>query len=381
MITSHRDGDEPLHIAMIGQRGLPPTYGGIEHHVAHLGRRLVARGHQVTVFCRTNYVPERLPSFDGVRLRHLPTLGTKHLDAIVHSVLSTLAAMGERPHILHYHALGPGLCAPLPRYLSGARVVQTVHGHDDRGPKWGSGARSVLRLARWMSERVPHAVVAVSKLSAEEYGKARPGATAYIPNGVEPPGPRPATSLVQDLGLRPGRYVLFVGRLIPDKAVDVLIKAFRALPHDMDLAIVGGSAFTGDHVSSLHALAAGDKRVRMIGYAYGERLEALYAHAAAYVQPSWTEGMPLTVLEAMSHGLPVVLSEIRGHLDLLTANATFPAGDVEALSKRLAHVLDNLAAERSMAEWRREGLFREHSWDVAAARHETLYRSLVAARR
>ncbi|WP_344878639.1 glycosyltransferase family 4 protein [Nonomuraea antimicrobica] len=370
---------------MIGQRGLPPTFGGIEHHVAQLGRRLAARGHDVTVFCRTNYVPERLPSFNGIRLRHLPTVGTKHMDAIVHSALSTLAAMRERPDIVHYHALGPGLCAPLPRYLSGVRVVQTIHGHDDRGQKWGRAARSVLRTARWTSERVPHAVIAVSRLSAEEYGRTRPGTTVYIPNGVEAPQSSPPASLIQEYGLRPGRYALFVGRLIPDKAVDVLIRAFRELPGDMDLAVVGGSAFTGEHVALLHSLAAADPRIRMIGYAYGEHLAALYEHAAVYVQPSWTEGMPLTVLEAMSHGLPLVLSEIRGHTDLLAplspAARFFPPGDSGALAAQLGLVLRDLDAERAAAESRREWLFREYSWESAAANTEDLYRSLVAALR
>ena len=143
----------PLRIAMIGQRGLPATYGGIEHHVAHLGARLAARGHEVTVFCRSNYAPARSATFDGMRLRHLPTVGTKHLDAIVHSLLSSIAATGASPDIVHYHALGPGLCSPLPRYLSRAKVVQTIHGLDDRRAKWGKVAMGKKTRRRKVTDK------------------------------------------------------------------------------------------------------------------------------------------------------------------------------------------------------------------------------------
>ena len=127
----------PLRIAMIGSRGVPARWGGIERHVEELSALLVGRGHHVTVFCRSNYVQERVPEHRGVRLRQLPTISTKHLDAIVHSGLATSAAMASSFDILHYHALGPGVMGVLPRFLSAAKVVQTVHGLDDQRAKWG----------------------------------------------------------------------------------------------------------------------------------------------------------------------------------------------------------------------------------------------------
>ncbi|WP_171064494.1 glycosyltransferase family 4 protein [Actinomadura soli] len=374
--------ERPLRIAMIGQRGVPATYGGVEHHVAHLGRRLALKGHEVTVYCRPGYVPERRDSYEGMRLRHVPTLSSKHLDAIVHSMACTLAALPRRHDIVHYHALGPGLCSPLPRYLSRARVVQTVHGFDDRRAKWGRAAQGVLRTARRASERVPDAVVAVSEEVEGEYARARRGLTVRIPNGVERPSAPPPEDAVVRRGLRPGRYVLFVGRLVPEKAPDLLIDAFAGLDGDTDLVIAGGTSFTADYVRRLEDMAGADRRVRLLGYVYGEELAALYAHAAAFVQPSVLEGMPLTLLEALSHAAPVVVSGIAPHLEVVGSDAPgariFRPGDAADLRDVLGKVLADRTSEHEGAARRREEVLRRFSWDAAADALEHLYRTLLA---
>ncbi|WP_131737362.1 glycosyltransferase family 4 protein [Actinomadura roseirufa] len=371
----------PLRIAMIGQRGVPATYGGVEHHVAHLGRRLAGRGHQVTVFCRPGYVPERLETYDGMRLRHVPTLSTKHLDAIVHSLTCTVAALPWRPDIVHYHALGPGLCSALPRYLSSARVVQTVHGFDDRRAKWGRAAQGVLRTARRASERVPDAVVAVSREVEREYLSERRGLTVHIPNGVDAPSEVPAEEELAAFGLRPRRYVLFVGRLVPEKAPDLLIDAFRGIEGDVDLVIAGGTSFTAGYVGRLQEMARADRRIRLLGYVYGDALAALYAHAAAFVQPSSLEGMPLTLLEAMAHATPVIVSDIAPHLEVIGAagpgGRVFASGDAAGLRDAIARVLADQPAERAGAAARRDDVLRRHSWDAAADALEDLYRGLL----
>lgn len=380
---SSAPGDgRPLRIAMIGQRGVPATYGGVEHHVEHLGRRLAGRGHHVTVFCRPGYVPERRDVHDGMRLCHVPTLSTKHLDAIVHSLTCTVAALPRRPDIVHYHALGPGLCAPLPRYLSSARVVQTVHGFDDRRAKWGRAAQAVLRTARRASELVPDAVVAVSQEVEKEYLRTRRGLTVHIPNGVEEPTGTPSEQAISRFGVRPGRYVLFVGRLVPEKAPDLLIEAFRGLEGDIDLVVAGGASFTAGYVERLEGLAGADRRVRLPGYVYGDELAALYAHAAAFVQPSSLEGMPLTLLEAMSHGTPVVASGIAPHVEVLGAGGpggrVFRSGDAASLREVLARVLADRAGERAGAAACREDVLRRYSWEAAADALEDLYRGLLS---
>jgi len=371
----------PLRIAMIGQRGVPATFGGIEHHVEELGARLAARGHEVIVYCRTNYAADRPPSFRGMRLRHLPTLSRKHLDAIVHSALSSVDAALRRVDVVHYHAVGPGIPAILPRYLSPSKVVLTVHGLDAERAKWGPAARAVLRTATWMSARVPDATIVVSRALAEHYRARYRRVTTYIPNGVERPGPHPPRLITERFGFRGGDYVLFVGRLVPEKAPDLLIRAFREIPTDHRLVLAGGSSFTGDYVRSLQALAEDDPRVLMPGYMYGELLQELYANASAFVLPSLLEGLPLTLLEAASHGTPVVVSDIAPHLEVVGADGpghrVFPRGDRAALVRALRLALDGGATERRGAEELRERVLDTYRWEAVVEATEAVYRSCL----
>lgn len=367
--------DGRLRIAMIGQRGVPASFGGIEHHVEEVGARLAARGHEVSVYARSNYVETRRSTYRGMRVRTLPTLDTKHLDAITHSALSSLAAVARRYDVVHYHALGPGLTAPVVRALSRSKVVLTVHGLDDERAKWGGGARGVLKAAGWMSGRVPHATVVVSRALALHYAASYARPTTCIPNGVAAPSASAA-------GPSGPPYVLFVGRLVPEKAPDLLIEAFRDLPGDVRLVLAGGSSFTDDYVLRLRTLAAGDPRVELPGYVYGDDLERLYRGASAFCLPSQLEGLPLTLLEAASHGVPVVASAIPPHREVLgrqgPGRRTFPPGDRVALTAALVAVLRDPAAEREGAATLRASVLDRYDWDVAVDRLEALYRSLVA---
>jgi glycosyltransferase involved in cell wall biosynthesis len=373
-----RPGDR-LRIAMVGQRGVPATYGGVERHVEELGARLVALGHEVTVYCRTSYGEEHPAEHRGMLLRHLPALPSKHLEAISHSGLATLAALGHHD-VIHYHALGPGLAAPLPRLFGRARVVLTVHGLDDERAKWGWGARSVLRTARWMSARVPHATIAVSRALADHYAN-HPGHSAvYIPNGVTTPTRRPPEA-VRRLGLEPGRYLLFVGRFVPEKAPDLLLRAFRRLDRPVRLVLAGGSSHTDAYAAELERLAADDPRVVLPGYVYGEALEALYDHAGAFVLPSALEGLPLTLLEAASHGTPVVASDIPPHVEVLGIDRPgghlFPSGQEAALTIALERALADPGAERAGAVRLRNRVLAAYSWDRAARATEAVYRIVL----
>lgn len=370
-----------MRIAMIGQRGLPATFGGVERHVEELGSRLVSRGHEVTVFCRTNYSSGHLEEHRGMHLRHLPAVNAKHFDAITHSVISSLSATADGPDIIHYHALGPGLAAPLPRLLSRAKVVLTVHGLDYQRSKWGTGARQALKVAAWASARVPHTTIVVSRALADHYQQAYGCPTAYVPNGVDPPLAHDAVELGR-FGLSPGSYVLFVGRLVPEKAPDLLIRAFRRIPGDTRLVVAGGSSFTAAYAESLRHIAAGDRRVLLPGYAYGSALAALYAHAAAFVLPSTVEGLPLTLLEAASHGTPVLASDIPPHLEILTTSGPghrlFPSGDEGALAAELMAMLANPQAEATGAAELGSRVLAQYRWDDAARATEELYCRVLA---
>jgi glycosyltransferase involved in cell wall biosynthesis len=375
-----------LRIAMVGQRGLPATYGGVERHVEEIGARLVDMGHEVIVYCRPQYTTEPRSSHRGIQLRHLNTVQTKHFEAIVHSAGATVSAIHDQVDIVHYHALGPGLVSPLPRLGSRAKVVQTIHGLDQDRSKWGRVASSVLGLGCWMSARVPDATVVVSR-SLQRYYRATYGKqTTYICNGVDsvdmdmPPG-----ETLRTFGLDPGRYVLFVGRLVPEKAPELLVRAFKRLrAHDLRLVIAGGSSFTAEYVWSLRTQARKDPRVVMTGYVHGEPLEELYANAAVFVLPSDVEGMPLTLLEAAAHGTPILASDIEPHREMIGAagpgRRLFRHGEEDDLVAELDAMLSRPAAEAAGAQNMRRMVHKDFSWDRAADELSKLYLDLVSGR-
>ncbi len=385
----HRGGarTRPVRVAMIGQKGLPATFGGIEHHVEQIGARLVQEGIEVTVYCRPSYGAgvdgEALERYHGMRLVTMPTVPSKHLDAIVHSLISTIHAIVSGHDIIHYHALGPGLVAPLARYTSGAKVVLTVHGLDHQRAKWGGPARSILGLAHWMSGRVPDSVVTVSQTLAEHYRSCFGVDVSYIPNGVSVPRPGPLPErLRREFGLEPGRYLLFVGRIVPEKRPDLLIEALGQLPDDIKVAIVGDSSFSDEYVERLHAMAADDRRVVFPGYLYGAELGAVYSNAAAFVQPSDLEGLPLTLIEGISYGLPVVASDIPPHHEVLdgchcAGHRLFRAGDADSLAEALAGVLEDPELSLRSARTESPELLLPYRWGQAGTDLAALYRKVL----
>lgn len=367
-----------LKIAMLGTRGVPASFGGIEHHVEEIGSRLVARGHEVTVYSQSKYLgASRVQDHLGMRVVRVPTLPTKSLEAIAHSALSTVAAMTGGYDVVHYHAVGPGLIAPLPRYFGRARVVQTIHGLDGERAKWGRAAQAILNLATWMSARVPHDTVTVSAALADHYRARYDRSCATIVNGVTPRAHRPADIIRSKYGLRDGSYALFVGRLVPEKRPDLLIKAFAELDTDSRLVIAGGSSYTDSYVDELRRLAGRDDRVVMPGYVYGAELDELFTNARTFVQPSALEGLPLTLLEAMGSGTPVIASDIAPHQEVVGRSRTgarlFREGDLGGLVEALQWVDKDPAAERRAASYGAPYVARSFDWNACVERLEAVY--------
>lgn len=376
-------GEGPgLRVTWLGLRGLPGVQGGIETHAEQLCPRLAALGCRVTVLARAPYQPAVAgATWRGVRLRRLWAPRHKHLETVVHTLLGVLhAGLVDRPDVLHLQAIGPALWTPLARLL-GLRVVLTHHGADHARQKWGPLARAVLRAGEAAGARFAHEVVAISGGIAEDLARAHGRAATLIPNGVPAPGPAPDPGLLASFGLQPGRYALLVGRLVPEKRHLDLIRAFaRARLPGWKLALVGAADHADAHAAQVLQAAAQHAGVVCTGFQQGAALQALYAHAGVFVLPSSHEGQPIALLEALSHGLPVIASDIAPHRELGLPDGTlFPLGDIDELAKGLREAARRAptAAERAA---RRTWVLSRHDWDASARATLELYRRAFRTR-
>ena len=362
-----------MRVAMIGQKGIPATYGGIERHVDEIARRLVAQGVEVDVFCRFYYTPAGA-TYHGVKLLRRPSIHTKHLDAITHVSWATLESMLRRYDIVHFHALGPALFAGLPR-LAGSKTVVTVHGLDWQREKWGKFARWFLRQCEGPAAHLPNRTIVVSKTLREHFREHHRCTTTFIPNGTNLPQIR-APKKILPLGLTPGKYVLFVGRLVPEKGVHFLCEAFSQIDTDMKLALVGGLSFSQGYVDVLKRYES--DRIRLLDYVFGEALDELWSHAYCVVQPSTMEGLSIALLEALSYGRCVLVSDIPENMEVAEECAlSFRSKDVGDLKEKLEHLIRHPEVVRSYGERARLHILHHYSWDTVADATAQLYHELV----
>lgn len=362
-----------MRIAMIGQKGLPAAHGGVEHHVQQLGSRLAARGHDVCVYTRPSYSDPSLDEFMGMRLKSVPSIPTKHLDAITHSLLCSLDTRSQPFDIVHYHAIGPCLTAPLAR-KQGRKIVATIHGQDWRRAKWNALATLALRSAEEMALRVPDATIAVSKSLSRMYEDQGAASIHYIPNGVSVPDDNDEEH-VRSLGVTPGEYVVYVGRLVPEKGCHYLIEAWRRLDTHRKLVIVGDSSFTDGYVKTLDT---SDDRVVFTGYLYGTELVSVFRNAGLFVLPSDLEGLPIVLLESLAFGTPVLASDIPPNVEIMGDEGEyFSASDVTSLTGRLEELLPKLGELKIAAMSTRQGVLDEYNWDRVAEMTERLYEQVL----
>lgn len=364
-----------MSIAMVGLRGIPTTYGGVERAVEELSAAMVARGHQVTVYGRRGYSDSSLVQYRGIALRQLPQVNTKHLEAITHTALALGDAIRRREFdVVHIHATGPALLSLLPR-LAGLPTIATVQGLDYKREKWGPVATAALRVAARAVTVFPHRTIVVSRELQRHYLESFHADTTYIPNGVRLD---PESEAVHVDGLLPDQFVLFLGRLVPEKHVHTLIEAFRLVETDKPLVIAGPSSHSGEYVARLERLALDDRRVRLIGPKYGGEKTWLLANALAFVQPSSIEGLPIALLEALASGRFPIVSNIPENLEPVTVaggtrlGLSVPVGDAQALAQAIQEALAR--PDRSEVGRRLQAhTVATYDWRSIAAETERLY--------
>ena len=371
-------------IAVLGLRGIPEVQGGVERHCQHLYPRLVRSGHSITILGRKPYIASEPYAFEGVKIIPLWSPRKKSLEAIAHTTLALLWICLHRKEfdIIHIHAIGPALLTPLAR-LTGLKVVVTNHGPDYDRQKWGGFAKWVLRTGEMLGARFAHSMITVSQtirgLVRDKHGIA----AKYIPNGVVLPDRISAGPVLEKFGLAKGRYVVAVGRLVPEKGFHDLMEAFSRLDCDWKLALVGDADHEDAYSLGLKAKAKNTPGVVMTGFQKGAALGELYSNAGLFVLPSYHEGLPIVGLEAMSYELPMILSGIPANREIAEPQELFPVGNVEALAAKIKSFLDTpeFFSSAEILARKRERLDQEFNWDRIAEQTAQVYQAVVNSKK
>lgn len=342
-----RQRKEILSIAMFGQRGADdPSGGGVEVVVAELATRMAAMGHTVTCYNRSTAQHvnrrKRATEYNGVREKYVPTVNRKGLAAVSSSFCAAIACSFGKYDVVHIHAEGPAAMCWLLK-LFGKRVVVTVHGLDWQREKWRRGfGVKYIRIGERCAVKYADEIIVLSEGVKKYFNNTYGRKTIFIPNGVNRPELRNVNLIRERCGLEKDSYILFLGRLVPEKGIKYLIDAFKDVQTDKKLVIAGGNSDTEAFMRELKALAGEDRRIIFTGFVQGQFLEELYSNAYVYCLPSDLEGMPLSLLEAMSYGNCCVVSDIPECADVVEDKAVvFPKGNISKLTETLQKLCDS----------------------------------------
>lgn len=371
-------------IAFIGQKGLPATYGGVEKHIEELGVRLAQRGHRIIAYSRKNY-NDFSGNYRGIKVIKLPAISEKHTEMISHTLLSCLDVLDKDIDIVHIQSVDPSIISFLPRIKT--KVVATSHGQAYRREKWGRVAKAFSQIAEKVYCRIPCARIAVSKTLKKFYETKYGCYVHYIPNGVNLPLIKdlPISKLFlideKEVHLEKNSYILYVGRVLPTKGVNILIEAWnkliksRSLNSNIKLVIAGGSSYTDNYVNNLKQRT--DDSVFWLDYRYGEELEWLYANAYCVVIPSEIEGLALTLLEAMSYGKCIIYSDIHENDEAANGGGIpFQNKNTDDLAKKILLAFHSSNMLQEFGERARERIKKYYNWEDIVCKTETIYDSL-----
>jgi glycosyltransferase involved in cell wall biosynthesis len=364
----------PVDVMMIGLRSVGGGQGGVERHVDKLSEELDNLGLSVDILVRRPYQRESGRRGKATRIISLWSPKVVWMETIAHSLIGLGYAAIKRPAILHVHAIGPSIISPLAR-LCGLRVVTTHHGEDYNREKWGPFGRQALRVGEWCQARFANRRICVSRSLAVSASARLKAHFEYVPNGVDLPGTVVGSGTLARFGLVPGAYLLNVSRLVPEKRQLDLIAAFAKLQHPgLKLALVGAADHEGAYSEAVRTAAADVPGVLMTGFQTGAALAELYANAAVFLLPSTHEGLPIALLEALSYGRPVVVSDIQANLDLgLPPDCYHRVLDTDDLVTRIkARLSQNPDSGVPAVDWTTR--LAEFDWRAVAAATAQIYR-------
>lgn len=376
-----KDSGKKLLIVMLGHKRIPSREGGIEIVVEELATKMVQMGHQVTCYNRgghhvggKEFDGGRLSEYKGAKLKTVFTINWKGLAAITSSAAGAIKASFGKCNVVHFHAEGPCAMLWLPK-IFGKRCIATIHGLDHQRTKWGKMASAYIMLGEKCAVKFADEIIVLSagvqRYFMETYGRR----TRFIPNGVNKPVVREANLIKKKFNLEKDDYILFLGRIVPEKGITYLIEAFQKVKTNKKLVIAGGISDTKGFMGKLKKMADGDDRIFFTGFIQGEVLDELYSNAYIYSLPSDLEGMPLSLLEAMSYGNCCLVSDIDECSSVVEDKAiVFRKSDVEDLARKIQAACDD---ESRVRQYKRDAagfICAKYNWDDIVGRTLQLYR-------
>lgn len=403
-----------MKIAMLGHKRIPSREGGVEIVVEELAVRMAELGHDITVYNRKgshvagigNEQTEFGKNFDfkGVHVKTVFTIDKKSLNAIVYAFFATIRACFSKAEVVHFHAEGSCSMIPLAK-LFGKRCIATIHGLDWQRSKWGGFATKFLLFGEKMAAKHADEVIVLSK-GVEQYFQDTYGRkTIVIPNGICVPERREADIITEKYDLKGQDYILFLARLVPEKGVHTLLEAYEKSGVNVPLVIAGGSSHSSDYCVQIEEMAekinskadksrtnssvAGEgctveqkQRVIMTGFVQGKELEELYSNALVYVLPSEIEGMPLSLLEAMSYGNLCLTSDIPENTDVTEEHGiSFEVGNADSLAEKIKEITENKDSIRREECYQpdviREFILKKYNWEDVTKRTIECYEGIV----
>lgn len=365
---------------MLGHKRIPSREGGIEVVVQELSTRMVQKGHSVVCYNRSghhisghDFDSERMTSFMNVTLKYVFTINKKGLAAMSSSFFSSIAAAFGKYDVVHFHAEGTCAMIWLPK-LMGKKCIVTIHGLDHQRAKWGNFAKKYILFGEKQAVKYADDIIVLSQ-GVKNYFKDHYGIdTNFIPNGVNKPEKKLPDIIYNNYSIKENEYVLYLGRIVPEKGIQYLIQAYKKINTEKKLIIAGGSSDTDDFLNELKQLAADDPRIIFTGFVQGKILEELYSNAYIYTLPSDLEGMPLSLLEAMSYGNCCLVSDIDECSEVVKDKAVlFRKSDVNDLSKKLQMLCDNPDLVQKYKDNASEYVCKKYNWDDIVDKTLELY--------
>ena len=373
-----------MKIAYIGQKGIPTKQGGIEKHVEELSTRLARMGFDISVYSRPHYtsVDKKNYTHKKVNVINVPSLNTKNLDAITHTLMASIHAVTKGYDIIHYHGVGPSLLSWIPRIFSPkSKVMVTFHCTDRLHKKWGIFAKLMLTLGEWTSCKFPHQTITASKILQGYCEKHYKTKTNYIPNGVSVKKGKD-TEILKKLGIKKGGYLLTVSRLIQHKGIHTLIKAYNQLQTNKKLVIVGDGSKTDSYVKQLKKISENNKNIIFAGRHEGNDLSTIFKNAYTFIQPSESEGLSIALLEAMNYGVPLIISDIDENKEPTNGNALeFNNKNHMDLARQINFAIKHPNFIKEKAQAAKKHAIKYYNWNDIARKTANLYEAVAEKKR